>query len=233
MWHFIFTAGGARENGSEYDIQVTTWVTNMGSRSFGQFQAALNGIVGRHNPRARRNMAVRQLPGGGMEFDTIEEMIAYQRAVGGAAAPSAPPPGARPARPAPAPTASRTTARQPIVVSQGPITYAQADIIGKSIGGVDAYCPQLKGIYIQGGTHVHALTALGVDRVCASRAISRMEREGVKFNYADLKLPQSVRVAKQAQARKILEEECRVSCPMAARIKPPGVPNPRRNPRRR
>lgn len=97
-----------------------------------------------------------------------------------------------------------------------PVTYAQAVLIGRSIGGVDSYCPGLKNIYIKGGTHVHALTKLGVDKRCAARAIDRMIKEGAIFQFSDKDLSQAERDAKVDLARKILEEECSVSCPAAA-----------------
>ena len=204
---------------------------DMGSRSFDQFKAALNGIVTRPNPRARHNMAIRQLPSGEIQFDTVEEMIAYQRAMAGAGAPAgrqAP----RGAKPVDKPMEASAPRRRKVsgTFKEGPITWGQAEKIGKAIGGIESYCPQLKNIYIEGGAHVHALTKLGLDKHSASRAIDRMVAEGADFNYSDFKLPKAQRDAKIALARKILEEECNVSCPVAMTFT---YPNPRRSFRRR
>lgn len=189
----------------------------MAISSFSDFQAALNGLVAQTNPRARRNMAVRVLPSGAVEADTPEEMAAYQRAMSKTSKKSA---FARPEQ-----TSRR--AAEPIVREyrpftrelrdpQGELTYEQAKSIGFSIGGVDAYCPQLKGQAVLGGTHKFALSKMGLTKEKASRVIDEMQRAGVLYGKTK---------AQHEKARMILETVGQVSCP---RPDVPMASNPRR-----
>lgn len=173
------------------------------------FRAALNGLVAktRSNPRARPNMAIRQLPGGGIEADTPEELIAYQRALGGQVS-----------RPRPAQQAPRRAAPPQVKAPNNPPTYAQAKAIGFSIGGLGSYCPSLVGQKVEGGAHVQALAQMGLTAGAASNVIEALKKEGLLFT----KDP-----AGQARARQILSSVAGVTCPVPGRAasNPRALPN--------
>jgi hypothetical protein len=173
--------------------------------------------------KARRNMAVRMLPGGGLEFDTPEELVRYQQTQAGAGGLPIPrarkPQAASPApRAAQAASAPRAAPRPPPRVrdESGPVSWKQAKAIGHSIGGLAAYCPELAGQKIDGGVHVAALNRMGLTAGSASRVLDALDDE--KLMYA--KTP-----AGQARARQILEQVGGVSCPVPGRR---AAGNPRR-----
>ena len=205
--------------------------------SLDEFRSALDGIIGstgtsRRNPsrkkktrgrRARRNLAVRLLPEGGFEADTPEEMAALMRQMGGGgfgqAAPPAPPApggfGAAAARaPVRAPRKTRRKTRKPFTGQvrdpQGPVTYTQAKVIGKSIGGMAAYCPQYAHKKV---SHLQALTEMGLTtKGQASAVLDALEAAGVLRAHGGI----HTTAAQQARARAILAEVGGVVCPTAA-----------------
>lgn len=208
--------------------------------SLDDFKAALNGIVGqtsarpnagrrkkvrrkktRRNPRARRNMAIRKH---GAEFDTVEELLAYEQAMGlGGPATAAPVDfGAAirqqaPKRKARKPARGRKQARKPFTGElkdpSGPISWGQAKVIGKSIGGMAAYCPQYAN---QKVSHKQALTEMGLTKGAASAVIDAMKQAGVLRPHGGVETTP----AQQAMARQILADVAGVVCPTAAASNP-------------
>lgn len=184
--------------------------------NFGDFRRALDGVVF-GNPRrpsvARRNMAVKKHGG---TFDTVEELIAYERAMGISVA--APHPRKAPAKKAaqpqaPAPRPARAAApRAPFSGElrdpSGPPSYGQAKAIVISVGGLAQVCPGLVGQQVPGGAGVEGLKAMGLTKLAANRVIDAMKLQGVLY---------AKTAQQQAEARSILETVGGVSCPTPRR----------------
>jgi len=172
--------------------------------------------------KARANMAIRMLPGGAIEADTPEELARFAGLQQGGLQQG----GLSQAGPFKAPVAqgggSRSTrkaaARRPFTGQlrspEGPVDFGQAKIIGQSIGGLVAYCPELAGK--EGGSHQKALAAMGLTKGRASAVIDALNAAGVCRWHLGIKTTPD----QQAQARAILTEVGGVSCPTPSRGNP-------------
>lgn len=178
---------------------------------------------------ARNNMAVRILPGGGIEFDTPAEAIAYQRAAAGKrSAPAAPAraPTRSPARGSAyaetaedrldlAQRAQRIIQRE--IIIQDPdsgVTFGQAGVMMRAMGGQLSFCPHLvpSDKNVRRLSNEQILAEMGVTKGAANRVISALKNEGLDgFNTAPNRI---------ARARAIFEELSGFSCPV-----------PKKNPR--
>ena len=181
--------------------------------------------------RARNNMA---MTFDGITFDTVEELMAYKKAMG--AGPSAarapsdtyqrsfepfrPAPGARgfggerplgqaraPARPARAFVVAPERAGEPVTPGQGAAITA-------AIGGLAALCGGEieKGVAMsQGKNSATILTEMGLTYGTASAVIDALKKAGADGHNKDTK--NVVQMAKAAAARDILFEIGGLSCP--------------------
>lgn len=173
------------------------------------------------NPRARLNMAIRKH---GAEFDTVEELVAYEKAMGissprapraVSAAASAPAPRAPRLRGTPKEAELPTRRREwsgELREPEGKPGYEQAKMIGVSIGGIGSYCPDLAGVAVKGGAHVEALSRMGLTKAKASAVIDEMKRRGVVYGKT---------AQQQAVAREILATVGGVVCPSPVAAKNP------------
>ena len=186
---------------------------------------------------ARNNMAVRVLPGGGYEFDTVEEMVAYQKASGKtqAKAPKAAKThaeiqaeafaeiqrqiaGVHGGRIAGEQRGGRgATARAAYMLKPenfaAPVSYDQGKTIVASIGGWATLCggkEAQEAAYASGVRPASMLTEMGMTRGKASEVIDALQRAGVYgFNQA--------KPSEAAAAREILSRIGGIACPSAAR----------------
>lgn len=162
---------------------------------------------------ARRNMAIQKH---GATFDTVEELVAYERALG--LVPAAP--AARPIRTggmklqAPKPSAAELKQREIRRAGAGPRKPASAKqlytLIGKSIGGLGSYCPAAL-MAVTGpeeGRHELALREMGLTPERASAVVDAMIDAGVATWYPPKELSQIT------AARALLENVGGVSCPV-------------------
>lgn len=162
---------------------------------------------------ARRNMAIQKH---GATFDTVEELVAYERALG--LVPAAP--AARPSRTggmklqAPKPSPATLKEREIRRSGAGPRKPASAKqlytLIGKSIGGLGSYCPAAL-MAVTGpeeGRHELALREMGLTPERASAVVDAMIDAGVATWYPPKEL------SRMHAARAILESVGGVSCPV-------------------
>lgn len=180
----------------------------------------------RRGQKARQNMAVRvPFQGETIEFDTPQEAAEFMQQMGMA-------PGAPVAAEAPAPRGFGAAMRQAPKQSRrkkkrrgrrkfsgqmrdpgGPPSFAQAKTIGKSIGGMAAYCPQYAGRKV---SHRDALAEMGLTKAAASAVITALKAAGVDRPHGGVRTTP----AQQAQARQILAEVGGVVCPAPGRSNP-------------
>jgi hypothetical protein len=86
---------------------------------------------------------------------------------------------------------------------EGPVSYGQASIIGKSIGGLASYAPELMGREGEkGGSHQAALSAKGLTKARASAVLDVMIKEGVAKMHGGMQMTP----AQVGRARQILAE---------------------------
>jgi hypothetical protein len=103
---------------------------------------------------------------------------------------------------------------------EGPVSYGQASIIGKSIGGLASYAPELMSREGEkGGSHQAALSAKGLTKARASAVLDVMIQEGVAKMHGGMQMTP----AQQARARQILAEVGGVSVGSRAAANPWGV----------
>ena len=191
--------------------------------------------------RARNNMAVRILPGGILDFDTVEEAIAFQRAQG-QLGPVTPAPAVK--KPAVVPEVSPSLQREMrnLFESMGggsnraggrggqgggrrafevsperenePVTVGQGATITRAIGGLSALCggQEAARVVREGGvTSGEILAKMGLTYGRASAVISEMTRVDVAGYNQDSNNPE--KAAKAAAAREILFKVGNVACP--------------------
>jgi len=173
---------------------------------------------------ARNNMAVRILPGGGIEFDTPEEAIAYQRASskkGAASLPArAPARGSAYAETAAdradlARRAQRIIQRDIVIADpDSAVTYGQAGVLMRAMGGQLNFCPNLvpSAKDARRLSNDQILAEMGVTKGAANQVISALKSEGLDGFNSDAR--------RIARARAIFEELSGFSCPV-----------PKKNPR--
>jgi hypothetical protein len=92
---------------------------------------------------------------------------------------------------------------------EGPVSFGQATVIGKSIGGLGSYCPHLVGQ--AGGSHQKALAQMGLTKGHASAVIDAMTKAGVLRPHGGV----VTTAAQVATARQILAEVGGVVCSSA------------------
>lgn len=140
--------------------------------------------------RARNNMAMKM---DGIEFDTVEELMAYKDAKERRSGSSAP----RASAPRSAVPAAALSGRK--------VTYAQGRAISVSCGGLDQVCPNWRPASGERVSAADVLTDMGLDAAAASRVIEEMTRKGVAWGRSE---------AQQRQAREILVAVGGVHCPI-------------------
>lgn len=189
-WRLVLAKKGSSPKNSTYNIEKRV-------PSYDELQRRAD--RGYDNP-ARKNMAVRMLPGGIPEFDTPGEMAEWQRIQSGGVAPVKAP---RVSGGGGGRSPARREFKGQLKDPGGPPTYGQAKAIGLSIGGIASYCPTLVGQKVAGGAHVQALAQMGLTAAKASAVCDAMQRAGVFYG----RTPEQV-----AQARQILTEVGGVVC---------------------
>lgn len=150
--------------------------------------------------RAKRNMAMEY---DGIKFDTVEELLAYKRAMG------AERPAQRPRSVAPAAAPAPVRAVRPEKADQ-PVSYGQGKTIGLSVGSMKSYCPSADAALAAGKSHAQVLSEMGLTMGRASAVIDAMTKAGVAAFHPGMKAQMTD--ADRKKALQILVEVGGVAC---------------------
>ena len=161
------------------------------SRSLHQFQAALNGLI--NNPRGRFAAYLQ-------DNDYVEEEVAPARA------PIQLPRGGQKKKVAPVVRAPRGTVQAPVQQGNKPLTFAQARVIGNSVGGMRVVCPS----HFQEATSFHKVLLGHVTHSQASEIIEAMVSAGVAVMHPGMKTT----AAQKRKAAQILMSMSSFVCPV-------------------
>lgn len=139
--------------------------------------------VPRSSLRARNNMAMRMLPGGVPEFDTVEEMVAYQRAMGQVGVPAQAPQRAAPPpvhyQQAPQQMVSQATQRDLLAIMSA-AGYSPAPAKSRGGGGNKAFVisPEKAGGPVSPGQGKYITSSIGgFAKLCGSKEAAEAARQ--------------------------------------------------------